>query len=29
VVKLTAQFATSSSTNILIAQNATIEVVKM
>ena len=29
VVKLTAQFATSSTTNILIAQNATIEIVKM
>jgi hypothetical protein len=29
VVKVTAQFATSSTTNILIAQNATIEIVKM
>jgi hypothetical protein len=29
VVKMTAQFATSSSTNILLVQNATIEVVKM
>jgi hypothetical protein len=29
VVKMTAQFATSSSTNILLVQNATIEIVKM